>query len=48
MADVAGSKVITEDELDSSSLENAIDDILGMQLHFIAWVYACFYEFINV
>ncbi|RRT83072.1 hypothetical protein BHE74_00051285 [Ensete ventricosum] len=30
MADVAGSKVLTEDELDSSSLEEAIDDILGM------------------
>ncbi|XP_042468480.1 UDP-N-acetylglucosamine--N-acetylmuramyl-(pentapeptide) pyrophosphoryl-undecaprenol N-acetylglucosamine transferase [Zingiber officinale] len=29
MADVAGSKVITEDELDSSSLEDAIDNILG-------------------
>lgn len=30
MADIAGSKVLTEDELDSSSLEEAIDDILGM------------------
>lgn len=30
MADIAGSKVLTEDELDSSSLEDAIDDILGM------------------
>ncbi|XP_064948181.1 uncharacterized protein LOC103987357 [Musa acuminata AAA Group] len=29
MADIAGSKVLTEDELDSSSLEEAIDDILG-------------------
>ncbi|KAJ4788565.1 hypothetical protein LUZ62_039811 [Rhynchospora pubera] len=29
MAEVAGSKVLTEDELDSSSLEIAIDEILG-------------------
>lgn len=29
MADFAGSKVLTEDELDSSSLELAIDEILG-------------------
>ncbi|MQM06117.1 hypothetical protein Taro_038942, partial [Colocasia esculenta] len=29
MADIAGSKVLTEDELDSSTLEAAIDEILG-------------------
>ncbi|WOL03978.1 hypothetical protein Cni_G12699 [Canna indica] len=29
MTDIAGSKVLTEDELDSSSLEDAIDEILG-------------------
>ncbi|XP_010906977.2 uncharacterized protein [Elaeis guineensis] len=29
MADIAGSKVLTEDELDSSSLQTAIDEILG-------------------
>lgn len=29
MAEVAGSKVLTEDELDSCSLEFAIDEILG-------------------
>lgn len=29
MADVAGSKVLTEDELDSSSLEIAINEVLG-------------------
>lgn len=29
MADIAGSKVLTEDELDSSSLQTAIDEVLG-------------------
>lgn len=36
MADVAGSKVITEDELDSQSLEIAIDEVLGME--FPCWL----------
>jgi len=30
MADVAGSKVITEDELGSRSLGTAVDEVLGM------------------
>jgi hypothetical protein len=30
MADIMGAKVITEDELDSSSLTSAIDEIFGM------------------
>jgi UDP-N-acetylglucosamine--N-acetylmuramyl-(pentapeptide) pyrophosphoryl-undecaprenol N-acetylglucosamine transferase len=30
MADVMGAKVITEDELDSSSLTYIIDQVLGM------------------
>lgn len=30
MADVAGSRVITEDELDSLTLKSAIEEILGM------------------
>lgn len=30
MADVAGSKVIPQDELDSSCLEIAINEVLGM------------------
>lgn len=30
MADLAGSRIITEDELDSTTLEAAILEILGM------------------
>jgi len=30
MADIMGAKVITEDELDSSSLTSAVDEIFGM------------------
>ena len=30
MADLAGSNIITEDELDSCTLRYAIEDILGM------------------
>jgi predicted methyltransferase MtxX (methanogen marker protein 4) len=40
MAEVAGSKVLTEDEIDSSSLEFAIDEILGNYIyHIILLVY---------
>lgn len=34
MADLAGSRIITEDELDSTTLRIAIKDIMGM-LHFL-------------
>jgi UDP-N-acetylglucosamine--N-acetylmuramyl-(pentapeptide) pyrophosphoryl-undecaprenol N-acetylglucosamine transferase len=30
MADIMGAMVITEDELDSSSLTSAVDEIFGM------------------
>lgn len=39
MAEVAGSKVLTEDELDSSSLATAIDEILGKLVVF--FLYLC-------
>lgn len=31
MANISAAKVLAEDELDSSTLEEAIDEILGMQ-----------------
>lgn len=31
MADLAGSKVITEDELDSTTLRTAIEEIIGTE-----------------
>ena len=40
MADLAGSRVITEDELDSTTLALAIEEILGMLNlfpHFHSW-----------
>lgn len=37
MADIAGSKVIIEDELDSTSLESAINEVLGMSCAFFWW-----------
>ena len=35
MADVAGSRVITEDELDSTTLGTAIEEILGISNSFL-------------
>ena len=38
MADVAGSRVITEDELDSTTLGTAISEILGILQLLLAFV----------